>query len=277
MLESGGPPVTARVPPGVSLQANVSYGDDVRQTLDVYAPDGAEGAPVILMVHGGAWRIGDKQSRGVVENKLAHWAPRGYVFVTTNYRMLPEAGPLEQARDVARAAAFVQQHAADWGADPAKLVLMGHSAGAHLVALVAASPALAAEAGLKPWLATISLDSGTLDVAATMSARHFKLFDDAFGADPKFWQRVSPHAQLEAGAPPFLLVCSTRRADVCPQGDSFATKAKELRVRAEALQLDMSHAEINALLGTDPAYTRAVDTFLASVIPRPHVHVAGSQ
>jgi acetyl esterase/lipase len=244
---------------------SVAYGPDERQSFDVYAPAEAHGAPVIFMVHGGAWIVGDKTNRRVVENKVAHWVPKGFVVISANYRMLPDADPLEQARDVARAVAVAQRDARTWGADPDKLVLVGHSAGAHLVTLVAASSEVRAEARPAPWLGTISLDTGTHDVVATMQAPHLRLYDRAFGADPTFWRAVSPLAQLDRGASPLLLVCSTRRPDSCPQGDALASKATELGVRAEVLKKDFSHAEINALLGEEATYTAAVDAFLASL------------
>jgi acetyl esterase/lipase len=100
---------------------SVSYGDDPRQSFDVYTPTDATDAPIIFMVHGGAWIIGDKTSRRVVDNKVAHWAARGFVVISANYRMLPEANPLEQARDVALAVAAAQREARTWGADADKL------------------------------------------------------------------------------------------------------------------------------------------------------------
>ena len=244
---------------------SVAYGPDARQSFDVYAPPDAKDAPIIFMVHGGAWMIGDKSNRRTVENKVEHWVPKGFVVISANYRMLPAANPLEQARDVALAVAAAQREAPKWGADPDKLVLMGHSAGAHLVTLLASSRELRAAAKAGPWLGTVSLDTGTHDVVATMAGPHLRLYDRAFGADPAFWREVSPLAQLEPGAEPFLLVCSTRRSDSCPQGEAFAAKARELGVRAEILRKDFSHGEINALLGEDPAYTAAVDKFLTSL------------
>jgi acetyl esterase/lipase len=244
---------------------DVRYGPDRLQTFDVYAPPGVKGSPIIFMVHGGAWRIGDKENARVVDAKVAHWVPKGFVFVSANNRLLPDADPFEQARDVANALAFAQAHAAEWGADGARAVLMGHSAGAHLVTLVATSKELRAIP--QPWLATISLDTATLDVVATMQGRHYRLYDVAFGTDQGFWTRASPIAQLTRDATPFLLVCSTRRNDSCPQGDAFAEKAKSLGVRADVLAKDFSHREINELLGSDAAYTVAVDEFLASLDP----------
>ncbi len=248
---------------------DVAYGSDPSQTLDVYVPTTAvRGAPAIFMVHGGAWAIGDKASSQVVRHKAARWLPRGLLFISVNYRMLPNADPLEQARDVARALAFAQQHAASWGGDAGRFVLMGHSAGAHLVSLLAANPDLAREQGAKPWLGTVSLDSAAFDVPAIMKARHARLYDRAFGQDPDFWAASSPLHQLKQAQAPLLAVCSSRRDDACPQAQGFADKAKALGMRVTVLPQDRSHAEINNELGEPGAYTEAVEDFLRSLDER---------
>ena len=244
---------------------NVRFGSDLRQRFDVYAPADARDAPVIFMVHGGAWAYGDKSARGVVENKVARWVPRGFVVISTNYRMLPKADPLEQARDIARAIAVAQQRAPSWGADRDKFVLMGHSAGAHLVSLLDASPSLSADLPIAPWLGVVSIESGALDVVEVMRARHARLFDRAFGRDTAFWRAASPiHALTQRGAPT-LLVCSTRRSASCRQADRFAAKAASVGGRAAVLREDLSHAEADARLGVDSAYTAGVESFLRTL------------
>lgn len=248
-------------------ERDVAYGDDPRQRVDLYLPDGPGPFPVVVMVHGGAWRIGDKDNRRVVENKVARWLPRGIAFVSVNYRMLPDTAPLDQARDVARALAFLQQHAAAYRLDAGQLALAGHSAGAHLIALLAARPDLVAEAGARPWAGSVLLDSGALDVPAIMSARHFPFYDRAFGADPAYWQAVSPQQQLRRASAPLLAVCSSQRREACPQAAAFVAQARRLGGRAEMLAQDKSHGEINADLGDDPAYTAAVEAFLATLAP----------
>lgn len=249
---------------------DVAYGRDPSQTLDVYVPAAApaQGAPVIFMVHGGAWAIGDKASSHVVRHKAARWLPKGLLFISVNYRMLPKADPLEQARDVALALAFAQQQAASWGGDSSRFVLMGHSAGAHLVSLLTASPDLAREQGAKPWLGTVSLDSAAFDVTAIMKARHARLYDRAFGQDPNFWAATSPLHQLKQAQAPLLAVCSSRRDDACPQAQGFADKAKSLGMRVTVLPQDRSHAQINDELGEPGAYTEAVEAFLRSLDER---------
>ncbi|WP_114238742.1 alpha/beta hydrolase [Dyella sp. C9] len=244
---------------------DLAYGSAPAQRLDVYRPAAAQHAPLILMVHGGAWMLGDKGSRAVVEPKASHWTDAGYVFVSVNYRLWPQASPAEQANDVADALVYVQRHAAEWGADPTRVVLMGHSAGAHLVALLSASPSLAMRRGAQRWVATVSLDSGAIDVPAVMQAPHARFYDRVFGNDPGFWRSVSPLAQLERDAPPMLLVCSSRRADSCPHNQVFAARARALGVRASVLPEPLSHEQINATLGGPGGYTGAVDAFLRSL------------
>ncbi|HYD60301.1 MAG TPA: alpha/beta hydrolase [Noviherbaspirillum sp.] len=254
---------------GVQVVRDVAYGRDDDQRFDVYLPrSGTRNAPVIFMAHGGGWYRGDKAMRAVVDNKVAHWVPKGYVFISTNYRMLPQAAPVEQAEDIARAIIFAQRNAASWGGDPSKFILMGHSAGAHLVALVSAAPVRAQRQGALPWLGSILLDSASLDVVTTMEGRHLSLHDRAFGSDPAYWRQASPYHHLTSNTAPMLAVCSTERKSACPQAHSFTAKAVSLGVPAQVLEQALSHREINEQLGKPGRYTDAVDAFIASLISR---------
>ena len=257
----------AALPAGIRVVRDVAYGSDPRQRFDVYAPMQARNAPVIFMVHGGAWAWGDKAMRNVIENKVARWVPRGFIVISTNYRMLPDAAPLQQAQDVAQALASAQRRAAEWGGDRGKFILMGHSAGAHLVALLSAEPSLALQQGATPWLGTISLDSASLDVVQTMQSRHLRLYDRAFGSDPAAWVALSPLQRLDAPGAAFLAVCSSRRTDSCPQAGRFVDKAMKLGMRAQVLEENLSHEEINQQLGIDSGYTTQVEAFMRSLDP----------
>ena len=249
--------------PSGRVLRDIPYGSDPRQRFDVHLPTQATtNAPVIFMVHGGGWRTGGKEEKAVVENKVPYFTQRGYVFITVNYRMLPDADPLVQAQDVALALATAQEKAATWGADARRFVLMGHSAGAHLVALLSAQPALAPRAH---WLGTVALDSGALDVPQIMEHRHLPLYDQAFGSDPAFWRQVSPLHVLQPGAHPMLLVCSTERRESCAQAHEFAARLKATGARGQVLEEAKSHREINLQLGSDAAYTQAVQGFIDSL------------
>lgn len=246
---------------------DIAYGPAPEQRYDLYPAASGERSPVILMVHGGGWYRGDKDMGRVVDNKQAHWVPKGIALASTNYRMQPKAPPLEQARDVARALADLQAKAAEFRVDRDNIVLMGHSAGAHLIALLAARPELLAEAGARPPKAYVVLDSGALDVPEIMNARHFRLYDRAFGSNPADWTAASPYHHLRQATAPMMIVCSSRRSDACPQGRNFAAKAQSLGSRVEVLPLDMTHGAINYELGKEADYTAKVESFLASASP----------
>lgn len=251
------------LPAGARALRDVAYGDDPRQRYDVYLPAQPQRAPVILFVHGGGWANGNKDNPGVVENKAAYWLPKGCVLVSINYRMRPDTAPIDQARDVARALADVQKRAPSWNADPANVLLMGHSAGAHLAALVGASSSLWREAGAARPRGVVSLDSGALDVPQTMKKPPLpRIYDAAFGRNPADWIAASPYHQLTRDAVPMLFVCSSRRQDACPQGRAMVEKAKTLGVAMEVLPEDLSHGEVNHLLGAPSAYTTSVDAFV---------------
>lgn len=265
------PPAWAQgsAPPATDVRqlADVPYGPDARQRMDVYLPPNAHAAPVLVMVHGGAWMFGDKAAASVVDRKIAHWVrEQGFILVSVGYRFVPQADPLQQAQDVARAVATAQASAASWGGDARRFVLMGHSAGAHLVALLNASPTMAREQGARPWLGTVVLDSAALDTPALMQRRHLAFYDRVFGSDPAYWRAVSPTDVLAPGAPPMLLVCSTQRRDgSCAQAQQFASRVAAGGGRAQLRPEDLSHAQINAELGLPGAYTAAVDGFIRSV------------
>lgn len=255
------------LPPNVHVQRDVAYGGDPQQRFDVYIPAGAHAAPVILMVHGGGWQRGDKAMSNVVQNKLDRWVPRGFELISVDYPMLPQADPVQQARSVAQALAFAQQHAAEWGADPGKFILMGHSAGAHLVSLISAEPSMATSIGAQPWLGTVALDSAAFNVATIMRGRHFPLYDRAFGNDPAFWDAASPIVQLHGKIAPFLAVCSSQRRESCPQAQAFVDEARGFGTQARALPENLSHEQINETLGEPSDYTTQVEAFMASLDP----------
>jgi arylformamidase len=259
------------LPPGATVERDVAYGEHPAMRLDVYRPAEPDalaarpGVPAVVLVHGGGWLHGAKDLHRMVRHKVAHWVGRGAVVVSVGYRLLPEADPLAQAQDVARALAFVQRQAPSWGADATAVVLAGHSSGAHLVSLLAADPAIGAAHGAAPWCASLVLDSAAFDVELLMQRVHLPLHDAAFGTDPAAWRRVSPRHRLAAALQaPMLLVCSSRRPLACAQAEAFAATARELGGRVEVLPVDLSHGDLNDQLGRPGAYTDAVDAFLRS-------------
>lgn len=253
----------------IRLINNVSYGTEAKERFDVYMPlhvNGSTLSPVIFMVHGGAWKIGDKKSQSVVENKVNYWVKKGYIVISTNYKMLPDKPVSEQVKAVAKALGFAQEKSASWGGNKAQFILMGHSAGAHIIAMIASSSSLYAPNAITPPIAAVALDSAVMDTPTLMSTKHMRIYDQAFGSDPAYWQSLSPFHQLSSARMPLLAVCSTKRDDSCPQAEKFLTKASSFGTKTLLLKENMSHKEINQRLGSDATYTKAVDDFLNSVI-----------
>lgn len=264
------------LPTGAQVLRDVAYGSDPLQKMDVYLPAHPQHAPVIFMVHGGGWRTGDKTNARVVNHKVARWLPRGIIFISVNYRLLPNADPLQQAEDVSRALAFAQNKTHDWGGDPSAFVLMGHSAGAHLVSLINSHPDKAIGLGAHPWLGTVSLDTAAMNIEAVMQGRHFRLYDNAFGKDAAFWQAASPYQQLSAKAPPLLAVCSSTRPDhPCEEAKAYADHAHAMQLRVELLPQPLKHSEINDNAGTPGTYTDGIERFMASLSPALQSHLEG--
>ena len=255
----------ARLPADARIDRDLAYGADPQQHLDVYTPAHAKGAPIILLVHGGAWTVGDKAAPGFVFDKVTRYLPRGYVIASSNYRMSRQPNPLDQADDIARALAFVQAKAPSWGGDPARVLLLGHSAGAHLVSLLAADPRIVTRRSGAPWIGTIALDSAAFDIVEIMQHKHYAFYDRVFGQERALWIEASPFHRLTTAPAPMLVVCSTLRNDACPQARAFAAKAAGLGGNVTVLPVDLTHAQINKELGQPGRYTAAVEEFMHSL------------
>lgn len=251
----------------IRTHSNLAYGSLIKERLDVYMPEHlTQHVPVLFMVHGGAWMIGDKKHQSVIENKVAYWVEKkGYIVVSINYPMLPSTPVNEQLYAVAKALGYVQAHCEEWGGDKNKVVLMGHSAGAHLIALLAANDALYQRYAITPPKAAVFLDSAVMNTPVLMQEKHLRLYDRAFGNNPTYWQSLSPYHQLNTKRMAMLAVCSTQREDSCPQAKAFLDKATSLGTITRLVSEPLSHKDINVLLGQDLTYTKIVDDFLNNV------------
>jgi arylformamidase len=248
-----------------AVMRDLAYGPHARQRYDLYLPAKPTGAPTIFFIHGGAWKHGDKSNLGSIRNKARRWTAAGAFVVSTNYRLVPEVNPVEQARDIGRALAAAQAQVAALGGNADDFVLMGHSAGAHLVALLASSPNLMRESGATPWRGSVLLDAGAIDVVQIMRLPHLPLFDAAFGADPAVWEVASPMQRLSSKTAPILAVCSAERRISCAHNERFLDKAKSFGTRTQLLPMPLNHMQINRELGEDNAYTRDVEAFMRGI------------
>ena len=128
---------------GIAITRDLAYGPHPRQVLDIFRPADASSADVLVFVHGGAFVRGAKWvPEGLYDNVLLWFARRGFVGVNIEYRLAPDAPYPQGALDVARAMDWVHAHVASHGGDPARVLLMGHSAGGTHVATYACDPVL---------------------------------------------------------------------------------------------------------------------------------------
>lgn len=128
---------------GITVTRNMPYGPHARQVLDIFRSTSVANAGVIVFVHGGAFVRGDKQASPEIYDNLMYWfAKQGYVGINIEYRLAPESGYPGGVDDVALAMAWLHVNAASHGGNPAKLFLIGHSAGGTHVASYVFDPSL---------------------------------------------------------------------------------------------------------------------------------------
>lgn len=256
----------APAPAGVREYA---YGADPKQNLDLVVPADNRKAPLLVFIHGGGWSIGDK--RGSTALKAEHFTGRGWAFVSLNYRLVPNATVEQQGADIASGLAWLRKNAGRLGLDPDRIVLMGHSAGAHLAALTGTDPTYlaAADVPLQAVDGIILLDGAGYDVARQM-ARPGNLvagmYDAAFGRDPARQRALSPTSHAAApNAASWLILPVAQRPDSLEQSNGLATALNAAGARARVVPVPgENHMTLNRGLGeADDFATVEIDRFLA--------------
>jgi acetyl esterase/lipase len=229
------------------------------QSLDVYGAAAGQARPIMAFIHGGGWAFGDKANPQQGRDKAAAFTRRGFVYATLNYRLSPAAKHPEHVQDVAAAIAWLHKNASTIGGDPNRLYVMGHSAGAHLAALVATDERRLAAHGL-PLSAirgVVPLDGAGYDLtveaplAISQGGMLGLWYRDAFGGDPAGWADASPLSHVAPGKaiPPFLLVHAAR-PDAVTQSRALAKALRAAGVQAETLLTPkQGHNQINRQFG----------------------------
>lgn len=227
------PPLSAAEP---KVLRDLAYAEPKteRQTLDVYAPAEGKGHPIVLWVHGGGWKQGDKKG---VQKKPQAFNDHGFVFAATNYRFVPNVTIKEMTADIAKAIRFLHDHAAEFGGDPNAIVVMGHSAGAHLAALVCTDDRyLAAEKlPMSVLKGCVPVDVSAYDIPKRLKDGG-SVSDDAFkklfGDTEASLRDYSPAAHVARGKniPPFLILHVADRPDTKAQSQWFADRLTEAGV-----------------------------------------------
>jgi arylformamidase len=239
--------------------------------LDVYVADPLEAhSPVMVWVHGGGFIMGDKASSKDLASKPEYFTSKlGYILVSVNYRLIPEGKYPTNTQDLADALVWVHKNIADFGGDPNQIFLMGHSAGAQLVAQVATDDQFLKKAG-----ADLSILKGVIanegDYGVVAPGTDTKRLVGAYGPE---WRKAVAISNVKAGKniPPFLLLHvaggSAAVQDSEQQAQGFATALKGAGVRADVVSLDhVEHFGANERIGQPGDITTvSVERFLASV------------
>jgi acetyl esterase/lipase len=222
---------------------NLAYGADPQQHVDVYVPDkAAPGAPLIIFWHGGRWKSGDKSDYRFVGAALAE---SGYVALIANYRHYPQVHMPGFMDDAAQTVQWAAAHAGEFGADPRQLFLMGHSAGAHMAALLALDPRYLSAAGSAPAIAGVIGLSGPYDFLPLLEAD----VQDMFGP-PALYPESQPINYVRADAPPMLLAHGLKDETVWPKNSRNLASALGARGVSVTLKLypKVAHADTVAAL-----------------------------
>lgn len=257
-----------------AAKAEYSYGPDRLQKLDFWHAVQTAPAPLVVFVHGGGWKRGDKRgATGLAE--VAHLTAQGYAFASINYRLVPAATVEQQVADIASAVAWLRDNAARLGIDTSRIVLMGHSAGAHLVSLAGTDPAYFQAVGmsLADVRGVIALDGACYDVPRQIkegSRLMASSYLAAFGSDPVRQRNLSPTFQAAAPNAPAFLLIHIDRPDGKAQSKALAGALMHAGTAAEVFGTDetglLGHLDLNESLGRDdfPA-TAVVDRWLHRV------------
>jgi arylformamidase len=268
--------VSAQAPAPAAGGEVIAYGNDPLQTLRYWqAPK--TGAPLVLFVHGGGWSRGDKDNAtGAL--KVTHLRAQGYAFASLNYRLVPTARVEDQAADIAAALRHLIDRAGTLGFDPSRIVLMGHSAGAHLVALVGTDPAYFKASGMSvdALRGIVPIDGAAYDVPAQMeggSGMMKQTYVSAFGTDPNRQRALSPIYHANTPNAPAFLILHVQRKDGAAQsrslGDALRKAGTAVQINSIAGEGLRGHMEINRRLG-DPEYaaTPVLDAWLKAQFGR---------
>jgi acetyl esterase/lipase len=235
------------------------------QSLDVYAPGAAQRAPVVVGIHGGGWSTGDKANAGFVQNKASYFAARGYVFVSINYRLSPQFVHPAHVDDVAAALAWTRAHVAEFGGDPERIFVLGHSAGAHLAALATVDDARLGQNGqaLAAIKGAILLDTAKYDLDAVYPGGSEVDGNvlQAFGNEPAVLRDGSPIDHVAPGKhiAPMAVFHLAQREDASASSVAFVGALNVAGVAAMRHAMSgYTHGSINENFGTAGDATTAL-------------------
>jgi acetyl esterase/lipase len=243
---------------------------DPRQKVDIYATGDAKNLPVVFWIHGGGWQTGDRTN---VQVKPLAFVDKGFVFVSTGYRLLPDVDMGTIIRDVAKSVRWVHDHIAEHGGDPKRILVMGHSAGAQLAALICTDDRYLKAEGLSLAIVKgcVPVDGDTYDVPAIIETAETRLRVHGmpmpkfghrlkFGNDPEKHRDFSAvtHVAKGKGIPPFLILHVADHPDTTAQAQRLGAVLKDAGIPSRIFAAkETNHTKLNDNLGLpdDPATT----------------------
>jgi arylformamidase len=268
----------------VSVHRDLPYTEsaEARQKVDIYAPEGARNLPVVFWIHGGGWQTGDRTE---IQIKPQAFVDKGFVFVSTGYRLLPNVEMVTIFQDIAKSLHWVHDHIAEYGGDPSRVLVMGHSAGAQLAALICIDERYLKAEGLS--LAFIKgcvpVDGDTFDVPAIIETaetrrRVHELPQAKWGHREKFGNDPAKHRDYSAvnhvakgkGIPPFLILHVADHPDTSAQAERLENVLKAAGIPVKRFGAkDTTHSRLNENLGLpdDPA-SKALFDFTADALKK---------
>ena len=266
------------------VKRNIPYADPAheRQVLDIYSPPRSKNLPVVFWIHGGGWEVGDKSD---VQIKPQAFMAKGFIFVAVNYRLLPNVDMATIVRDVAKAIRWVHGHVADYGGDPNRLLIMGHSAGAQLAALICTDERYLKAEGLSLDITKgcVPVDGDTYDVPAIIETAETRwrvhgLPQAKFGHREKFGNDPAKHRDFSAvthvakdkGIPPFLILHVAGHPDTTAHALRLGNVLRDAGLTATVFAAkETTHTRINADLGRpDDSATKALFEFIDKALKK---------
>jgi len=274
----------ASAPAKLIVKRGVPYAEpaDPRQKVDIYTSEGARNRPVIFWIHGGGWQTGDRTN---IQVKPQAFVDKGFVFVSTGYRLLTNVEMATIFRDVARSVRWVHEHIAEHGGDPNRILVMGHSAGAQLAALICIDDRYLKAEGLSLAIikGCVPVDGDTYDVPAIIETAETRLRVHGmpmprFGHRIKFGNDPAKHRDYSAvthvakgkGIPPFLILHVADHPDVSAQAERLEAVLKDAGIPAKRFAArETNHSKLNENLGLpDDAPTKALFEFVDDVLKK---------
>ncbi len=268
----------------LNIRRDIPYAEpaDPRQKVDIYAPEGAKNLPVVFWIHGGGWQTGDRTN---VQVKPQAFVDRGFVFVSTGYRLLPNVDMGTIFRDIAKSVRWVHDHITEHGGDPKRILVMGHSAGAQLAALICIDDRYLKAEGLSLAIikGCVPVDGDTYDVPAIIETAETRLRVHGmpmprfghrlkFGNDPEKHRDYSAvtHVAKGKGIPPFLILHVADHPDTTAQAERLETVLNDAGIPARRLAAkDTNHSKLNENLGlADDPPTKALFEFIGEALKK---------